>query len=394
MLLGAAHGVFLTAIIATRNRTERPTNFLFAFVVLLTSWQLFTYSLLHSEAIAHLPHAMWTAYPINYLIGPLFFLYTRFVFADKKRLFWYDLLHFLPFALELYLYRGFLLLDAESKMELYFRLREGPPEISPDVLFKLLKMSVVSIVYFSLSYLTLRKRIGTLVEQTSDDAITRNTDHIQFLARLFITILIGQFVFVFGLYVKGSYAVQFDYTFIVFKTLTIHAIGYLAINRPTRIFFAYAMEAPAEESPIQANESSQASTEKYAKSGLSAVQMDEFYERLLDCIQKDEPHLNYDLNLSELAKQVGMSNHHLSQVINQRAGQTFYDFINLHRVEYAKKLFENPEYDSKHNVIEIAYKAGFNSKASFNRVFKKHTGQTPTDFRNEARQHRESQQAS
>ena len=387
MLLGAAHGVFLSLIICSRNGANRPTNFLFAFIVLSTSWQLFTYSLLQNGAIAHLPHAMWTAYPINYLIGPLFFIYTRFVFSNKKRLCWYDALHFLPFALELYLYRGFLFLDGESKMELYFSL-PAESKTSPAILVEMLKMSVVSIVYFTFSYLTLRKRRRALAEQTSDNANARNTDHFQFLARLFVTILIGQFMFVIALYTKENYAVHVDYTFILLKSFTIHAIGYLAINRPNRIFLIDTVEASAEESPTCANEHTQASAEKYAKSGLSEAQMDEFYKQLLLCIQKEEPHLNDDLNLSELANLVGISNHHLSQVINRRAGQTFYDFINRHRVEYAKKLFMNPEYDGNHTIIEIAFKAGFNSKASFNRVFKKHTGQTPTEFRREARKNR------
>ena len=388
LLLGAAHGLFLTVIIATRNKDARPTSFLFAFIVLLSSWQLFTFYLLLSEEIAHLPHAMWTSVPVTYLICPLFFLYTRFVFAGKNRLFWYDAIHLMPLAWELYSQRWFYLLDAESKMELYFRGRAEPPGMDPGVIYALLQMSAVSIAYFTLSYLTLRKHGRALAEQTSN---IRNTDHFRFLARLFVTMLIVQFAYVVSLSAKGSLSIQLNYSFILFKSLTIHAIGYLAINRPSQIFFANAVEASTKQSPIRAIEPNQASAEKYAKSGLSEAQIDEFYDRLLDCIQKEKPHLNDDLNLSELAKQVGISNHHLSRVINQRAGQTFYDFINQHRVEYAKKLFQDPEYDSEHTIIEIAFKAGFNSKASFNRVFKKHTGQTPSNFRSEARKRRDIQ---
>ena len=223
----------------------------------------------------------------------------------------------------------------------------------------------------------------------SDNAITRNLDHFQFLTRLFLTIVIMQVVYIISLYALDHGASKFDNLWVLGKSLTNHTVRYLAINRPSSIFFKNAKEAFTEESPTRGIESKQASAEKYAKSGLSEAQLDEYYERLLDCIQKEEPHLIDDLNLSELAKRVGISNHHLSQVINQRAKKTFYDFVNQHRVEYAKKLFMDPEYDDKLNIIEIAFKAGFNSKASFNRVFKKHTGQTPTVFRNEARKQRD-----
>ena len=394
LLLGAVHGVFLALIISTRKDAARPTNYLFAFIVLLTSWQLFAFSIRYSGNLAYLPHTLWTGYPFSFLVGPLFFLYTRFVFSDKKRFCWHDILHFLPFVWELYFSRWFYLLDGKSKIELYLRIQEGPQEVSPEMLIVVLKITVVSVVYFTLSYLTLRKCKRALAEQTSDNTITRNIDHVQFLARLFVTIVVGYCTLTLCFYTMGSFPFEIDYFWLLGKSLIIHIVGYLAINHPSSIFFTDVTEGPVEESQFHTNESSQASAEKYAKSGLSKVQIDEYYKRLLVCIEKEAPHLNCDINLAELAKLLGISSNHLSQVINQRAKQNFNDFINLHRVEYAKKLFENPKYDSKHNVIEIAFKAGFNSKASFNRVFKKHTGQTPTDFRNEVRKYREIQYAS
>ena len=394
VLLGAAHGVFLTLVICARSGAARPANFLFAFIVLLTSWQLFDVFLWDSGNFVHVPHTLRTGFPINLLIGPLFYLYTRLVFSDKKRLYWYDALHFLPFALDIYAARWIYFSDAKSKIGIYWMEQESPRGISQFTLIIALVFAVSYVVYFTLSYLTLRKRKRALVEQTSDNAITRNIDHFQFLTRLFLTIIVVKIAYVISLYTLDHDASNFDYLWVLGKSLTIHTVGYLAISRPSSIFFKDATKAPTAASPIRPIELTQASTEKYAKSGLSEAQLDEFYERLLHCIQKEEPHLNDNLNMSELAKRVGVSNHQLSQVINQRAKRTFHDFINLHRIEYAKKLFENAEYDSKHNVIEIAYKAGFNSKASFNRVFKKHTGQTPTDFRNEARKHREAQLAS
>ena len=337
---------------------------------------------------------MWTAYPFSFIIGPLFFLYIRFVFSDKKRLFWYDALHFLPFAWELYSMRGLSPLDGRSKIELYLSIQAGPQEVSSEMLTIALKIAVVSVVYFLLSYLTLRKRKRSLADRMSDNAISRNIDQLQILVCLFITISIGHCASIFSLYTIGSHAFEIDYVWLLGKSLVIHTAGYLAINRSSRISFANASEAPTVVAPIHPTEPNPAFVEKYAKSGLSEIQIDEFYERLLLCIENDAPHLNCELHLAVLANLVGMSNNHLSQVINQRAKQNFNDFINQHRVKYAKKLFEDSEYHNRHNVIEIAFKAGFNSKASFNRAFKKHTGQTPTDFRNKARQQREAQMKS
>jgi AraC-like DNA-binding protein len=61
-------------------------------------------------------------------------------------------------------------------------------------------------------------------------------------------------------------------------------------------------------------------------------------------------------------------------------GQNFYDFINRHRIDEASRLLTNPA-DEKITILEVLYEVGFNSKSSFNTLFKKYTGLTPTEFR-------------
>src|SRR5690606_41905073 len=71
--------------------------------------------------------------------------------------------------------------------------------------------------------------------------------------------------------------------------------------------------------------------------------------------------------------------HHLSQVINVSQERSFFDFINRYRIDHAKGLLSDPARAG--NILEIALASGFNSKASFNRVFKKETGMTPSAFK-------------
>ena len=67
-------------------------------------------------------------------------------------------------------------------------------------------------------------------------------------------------------------------------------------------------------------------------------------------------------------------------MINETVGQNFFDFVNRYRIEEAKKLLANPA-DKKITVLEVLYEVGFNSKSSFNTLFKKHTGLTPSEFK-------------
>ena len=75
-----------------------------------------------------------------------------------------------------------------------------------------------------------------------------------------------------------------------------------------------------------------------------------------------------------------ISPYHISQVFNDCFNKNFYDFINLYRIEESKKLLRNPKNNEK-TILEILYEAGFNSKSTFNALFKKHTGVTPTEYR-------------
>lgn len=89
--------------------------------------------------------------------------------------------------------------------------------------------------------------------------------------------------------------------------------------------------------------------------------------------------LSADLTLSDLAQQLGTNSSLLSKVINSQYGQPFNDFINSARVDEAIRLMKDPYYQ-KYSLHAIALEAGFYSKATFNRAFKKFTGSTPSEY--------------
>jgi AraC-like DNA-binding protein len=110
--------------------------------------------------------------------------------------------------------------------------------------------------------------------------------------------------------------------------------------------------------------------------------MSEGYLKKLEAFMVEErPHLDSTLTLPQLSGQLGISVHHLSQVINDKRKQNFFEFINCYRVEEAKLLLRDK--NKQHlTITAIGFEAGFNSNSSFNDVFKKQTGQTPSQYRN------------
>ena len=118
----------------------------------------------------------------------------------------------------------------------------------------------------------------------------------------------------------------------------------------------------------------------YTKSGLTETKMQEILDHLSEIIERDKPHLKSSLSLADLSTMLGISTHNLSEVINTKMNKSFYDFINYYRVEEVKKMLKDEKYN-QYSILSVAFEAEFNSKSSFNNIFKKITGLTPSEFR-------------
>ncbi len=118
---------------------------------------------------------------------------------------------------------------------------------------------------------------------------------------------------------------------------------------------------------------------KYAKSGLDAAATEILLARLLTFMEEAQPYLEPELTIYTLATELESNRHHLSQVINAQLGTSFFDFINSYRVKAVQAKLADPAL-RKLSILGIAYDCGFNSKATFNTSFKKHTGMTPSAY--------------
>ncbi|MCK5775871.1 MAG: AraC family transcriptional regulator, partial [Bacteroidales bacterium] len=129
---------------------------------------------------------------------------------------------------------------------------------------------------------------------------------------------------------------------------------------------------------------SEVSEEKTIKevADISVTEKTEFQIQLnmLDkYMAQNKPYLDAEICLQDLANKIQLSRHQLSALINNEKDMNFYEFINSYRVEEIKKLMSMPE-NKAIKLLSLAYDAGFNSKSSFNRIFKQSTGTTPSAY--------------
>lgn len=121
---------------------------------------------------------------------------------------------------------------------------------------------------------------------------------------------------------------------------------------------------------------------KYASMLLNETEAENYVSQIKHLMETEKSYLDADLTLPGLAAKLQIPSHHLSRVINEKFGLNFFDFINQYRIEEVKSKMAKPEFDNL-SILGIAYESGFNTKSAFNRVFKKMTGSTPSEYKNQ-----------
>ena len=121
---------------------------------------------------------------------------------------------------------------------------------------------------------------------------------------------------------------------------------------------------------------------KYQTSALAPERAEIVLPRLVELMEKEKPYLDPDLTLPMLSHQLKIHPNHLSQIIHERFGQSYNDFVNQYRIEEAKRRMVDSDFKDK-TVLEILYETGFYSKSVFNTAFKKVTGMTPSGVQKE-----------
>lgn len=147
-------------------------------------------------------------------------------------------------------------------------------------------------------------------------------------------------------------------------------IGYYGLKQKV-IFFSESLLLSGDKMETQ---------EKYSGSRLIDSEAKLYVEKLDNYMASSKPYLNPDLTLLQLATDINIKPHLLSQIINDHFKLNFFDYINQYRVEEFKSAVTDPK-NKNYSLLGIAFECGFNSKSAFNRMFKKSTGLTPSQFK-------------
>ena len=230
-------------------------------------------------------------------------------------------------------------------------------------------------VYSILSFIEIRRhqaRLRDVVSYTSEK-MTLNwlkILSITFYVGFLIVFILGGINIIAGLLHFDPYILTF-----IFISFFSFAYSFYAIRQPE--ILNYPASPPEED-----GDAVQKGPEKYAKSGLRDEQAEEYLTRLLNYMEEEKPYLDSDLTILDLSKKTGIPRHYITEVLNEKHGRNFFTFINEYRVKEVISLINDPKYQH-YTILAIAFDAGFNSKSTFNTIFKASSGKTPSEYRKE-----------
>lgn len=380
ILLGAVQGLFLTVALLGKRR-NRTANRLLAAAMFAFSIGMAT-SVYHSAGLEQrFPHFFGWGYPLPFLYGPLIYLYAVAAADRNHRLTRRDALHFVPFVVVFLLGMHVYLMGAADKLAWYQRLLSGDVPLWIQVTDPLKYIS--GIVYVTATILFLRRHRRRVMDSYS------STERVNLRWLLWMG---GSAAAIWGLAIGIEVGESTgvltnapgDDIIALAVALFVYGIGYMGLRQPEVFRFETAeypvVRAPAPPAPAAPPGPPSDAATPYERSGLSAAEARRLKERLLALMDAERPWKDSELTLADLAERLDTTPHKLSEVLNTEIGETFYDFVNGYRVREVQRRIAAGE-AARLKILSLALDAGFASKSTFNQVFKKHTSQTPSDFR-------------
>jgi AraC-like DNA-binding protein len=347
---GLLLGLFFAIGLSRPRGNATTTNRLLGSIFAAFACSIIANAMLHNVPAQAYPYIKTFAEPFILLVGPLFYCYIHSISGTVLRgRRWY--VHFLPFFI----------------VAIYAMLLPG--NIEPSTInhryLALINGAVGFAIYAQLwvYYVLNRRLLRAYTEQ-----LKQSCSSIEKITQAWIAYVLA--------------ALLVCYTFVGLVHWRSHTDLDLRVNQILALLLSGFVYVLAYRMLRQPEIFAALPDTKYQKSGLADVAVAEEFNRLEKLMLDEKPYRDAELNLQGLAEQLQLSPHHLSQVINHGSRSNFYEFVNEYRTREVQRLIADPSND-RSTLLGLAYRAGFNSKATFNRFFKKATGKTPTQYRRE-----------
>jgi AraC-like DNA-binding protein len=381
---GAIQGLLLSLGLFSM-RTNITSNRILG--MLTASWGvvLLIFALQETGLYQNYPHLLWVFDQLIFLFFPLLYLHTKYLISGQEKFQLNDLWHFLPLFLSMIAHLKFFLLSGDIKLVLL----ENPTGYLHYL--QVFSDEVVVFQGFIYTFLSLKliKSHKIDIKNFESTIVKRRINLLEIAVKInllaWIIGAVGLHLDYLGMdlgfdYFALSYlafvGVIYFISYASFKNLEIFKVdmtsGGLMGKSRINVLFNQNLSG-------KIDTSQSIKTEAISTNSLDNPRLLQLNEHLLNYMVDERPFLNSDLNLVDLAESLGVSRNDLSSVINSFHGKNFYEFINYYRVEEVKRLMKD-SLNKSLKMTNYGYDSGFNSKASFYRIFKQITKKSPMEY--------------
>ncbi len=354
--IGVFQGLFITPLLL-RNKTAAGRWL--ALLVLVLTFMVFSHLAINVRLYHIWPHFLGLELPLIFLIGPIYYFYIKSLLETDLKLEWRHLPHVLPCVIVYLSRRSFYALPADTKIA---AMDASVNAIEYDVSITFIIPIAIHVTQ-TLYYLVLAGQQLSKVNATANERNLRFKKWLQGFTIGFGIYWFITFLWMLYLTLANAFFQEVDYINIFITSLIVNVLGYMAVYH-NKSFSQYMLAL---------------FSEKYSKSSLSPEQSKSLLQKILKIMEQEKPYLDADLKISDLAKAASTTTNIVSQVLNQETNKNFFEFVNEYRIAEAMKMLSEAQF-SHISILGIAMDAGFSNKNTFNRLFKKHTGLTPTQF--------------
>ncbi|MEZ4773586.1 MAG: helix-turn-helix domain-containing protein [Bacteroidia bacterium] len=347
-----AQGFFAALLLLIQQNNLKANKYLGLLLLTFSLWLCDTFFNI-STIYQQNPNFYFLPIYFSLAFGPLVYFYTLAITDSRFTFSFREIGHFLPVLIQASLYVFLQLRDYEFRR--WFWLEVHRP-ITYDLEFNL---SLISLILYLFLSIRLIVRYQKWLNNHFSEVSKISLNWLKIVQSLMIVMSL---LWLADLFVREIWQ-------------------YYADQRYSAIGMGISILALAAGGLMQANlRLSGFSSETEEKNPATEVIIDtSLVEKIKTEMAEGEYYLNPDLTLEAFARQLKLPSRLISAQINQGFGIPFIDFVNQYRVEKVKRHIQDK--DLQHmTLLGIALESGFNSKSTFNRVFKKFTGKSPSEY--------------
>lgn len=306
---------------------------------------------------------------VSLLFGPIVYFYFRSQVNRSFTINKVDLWHFLPYVLY-FLYEIFFFLQGPESVE------KKQASTYNEVLSVVLRLSLlVSFIYYlSKCLLIYRSYRKWSINQFSNTELIDFSWFRNFLYAMILWLVCREIMNILDGFLDLDFYQDWWWNLVLMVVAFYIGLAGYSQRQPAKIYFE--IDQDSQKEPSLSDQKNEKQSDSVAIQAAERAAMAEQLERLM---AKDRLYLQPDLNLQELAQHLQINAVQLSSTINQELGQNFNDYINSLRIEEFIRAYTS-DVNRRFTLLSIALDSGFNSKATFNRAFKKIKGCSPKEY--------------